>query len=100
LTDPYFPIAPALPKKPPVKKKNIAVVYRGLGTEIPMGKVIDIKGDKWFFLSVASAAYMHGTQFDLIMLMDGITQDNIINDSGYTAFFPMITPETVILEAG
>jgi hypothetical protein len=100
MADPYFPIAPALPPKPPAKKRNIAAIYRSLGTEIPQGKVMNVGNDQWFFLSLSSAAYMYGTNFDLIMLFDGITQNEVINDSGYTQFFPAITLDTIIMEAG
>jgi hypothetical protein len=83
------------PKAVP-KTKNIAIVYR---TGIK-NQVIHSKEDQWFFLTLKSAHYTCGTSYDMIMLMDGITQTEFRRDAAFIAIFPALRPDAVIMEAG
>lgn len=83
-------------KRPP---KTILVVYR----KISISHNIEIRGggDRWMFLALDRVHYgCIGYSLDAVFLMDGITQDEFVNDSGYTQIYPNLRPEAVILEAG
>lgn len=89
-------VAYATPVRKIKKPRNILVVYRDSKPQN-----FDCGSDTWMFLSLTAAHYgVCGRTLDVIFLMDGITQNEFIHDSGYTVIYPNMTLETIILEAG
>lgn len=92
-----LPVLRTIPVKTTKKPKTFLVVYRTNAKN----QYFEANGDRWFFSVLSSVHYAALSGFlDMIMLMDGITQDEFINDSGYTIVYPMMKKETVVLEAG
>ena len=87
---------PYVPEKAE-KIRTILVVYRGKVSVTPF----DVSRDRWMFLSLKSAHYgLCGYTLDLVMLMDGITQEEVLSNPDFVNIFIALKPDGVILEAG
>lgn len=61
----------------------------------------DVSRDKWMFLNLRNAHYgLCGYTLDLVMLMDGITQEELKREPAFTSIAICLKPDGIILETG